>query len=96
MRLLTTTIGAYPKPEYIELPDWFGAAAGPDTEAPTENWAGALARMGDDAEEILVLFVGAYLIPMDKAPAPRTMNTVRALWLGQKTRTIPITTLTTG
>ncbi len=53
MRLLTTTIGAYPKPEYIELPDWFGAAGGPDTEAPTENWAGALARMGDDAEEIL-------------------------------------------
>jgi len=53
MRLLTTTIGAYPKPEYIELPDWFGAAAGPDTEAPTEDWAGALVRMGDEAEEIL-------------------------------------------
>jgi len=53
MKLLTTTIGAYPKPECIELPDWFGAAAGPDTETPTEDWAGALARMGDDAEEIL-------------------------------------------
>ena len=53
MRLLTTTIGAYPKPETIELPDWFGAEAGPDTETPTENWAGALARMGDEAEEIL-------------------------------------------
>ncbi|TDJ16378.1 MAG: 5-methyltetrahydropteroyltriglutamate--homocysteine methyltransferase [Gammaproteobacteria bacterium] len=53
MRLLSTTIGAYPKPEYIELPDWFGAAAGPDTEAPTEDWAGALVRMGDEAEEIL-------------------------------------------
>ncbi|MCK5365255.1 MAG: 5-methyltetrahydropteroyltriglutamate--homocysteine methyltransferase, partial [Gammaproteobacteria bacterium] len=53
MKLLTTTIGAYPKPECIELPDWFGDDAGPDTETPTENWAGALARMGDDAEEIL-------------------------------------------
>ncbi len=53
MRLLTTTIGAYPKPDYIELPDWFGAAAGPDTETPTEDWAGALARMGGEAEEIL-------------------------------------------
>jgi 5-methyltetrahydropteroyltriglutamate--homocysteine methyltransferase len=53
MRLLTTTIGAYPKPEYIELPDWFGAAAGPDTETPTENWAGALARMGGEADELL-------------------------------------------
>ncbi len=53
MKLLTTTIGAYPKPEYVELPDWFGAAAGPDTERPTEEWSEALARMGDDAEEIL-------------------------------------------
>ncbi len=53
MRLLTTTIGAYPKPDYVELPDWFGAAAGPDTERPTEAWADAIARMGDDAESIL-------------------------------------------
>ena len=53
MRLLTTTIGAYPKPSYVELPDWFGAAAGPDTEVPTEGWAEALARMGNDAESIL-------------------------------------------
>ena len=53
MRLLTTTIGAYPKPSYVELPDWFGAAAGPDTEVPTEGWAEALARMGDEAESIL-------------------------------------------
>jgi len=53
MKLRTTTIGAYPKPEYVALPDWFGAAAGPDTEHPTEEWSEALARMGDDAEEIL-------------------------------------------
>ncbi|GMQ76406.1 MAG: methionine synthase [Gammaproteobacteria bacterium] len=53
MKLLTTTIGAYPKPEHVALPDWFGAAAGPDTENPTEEWAGALARLGDDAEEVL-------------------------------------------
>lgn len=53
MKLLTTAIGAYPKPDYVELPDWFGAAAGPDTERPTEDWAEAFARMGDDAEAIL-------------------------------------------
>jgi len=53
MKLLTTTIGAYPKPDYVALPDWFGAAAGPDTEGPTEEWAEALARMGDEAEGIL-------------------------------------------
>jgi len=53
MKLLTTTIGAYPKPDYVTLPDWFGAAAGPDTERPTEEWAEAMARMGDEAEAIL-------------------------------------------
>ncbi len=53
MKLLTTTIGAYPKPDFVELPDWFRAAAGPDTEHPTEEWAEALARMGGDAETIL-------------------------------------------
>jgi 5-methyltetrahydropteroyltriglutamate--homocysteine methyltransferase len=54
MKLPTTTIGAYPKPDFVELPDWFGAAEGPDTEHPTEEWADALARMGDDAEATLV------------------------------------------
>jgi 5-methyltetrahydropteroyltriglutamate--homocysteine methyltransferase len=54
MGVLTTTIGAYPKPDYVALPDWFGAEAGPDTERPTEEWAEALARMGDEAEAILV------------------------------------------
>jgi len=53
MKLLTTTIGAYPKPSYVTLPDWFSDDAGPDTEHPTEEWAAALASMGDDAEEIL-------------------------------------------
>jgi 5-methyltetrahydropteroyltriglutamate--homocysteine methyltransferase len=53
MKLLTTTIGAYPKPDYVALPDWFGGSSGPDTEHPTEEWADALARMGDDAEAIL-------------------------------------------
>lgn len=53
MALLTTTIGAYPKPQYVELPDWFRAAAGPDTERPTEEWAEAIAKMGDEAESIL-------------------------------------------
>jgi 5-methyltetrahydropteroyltriglutamate--homocysteine methyltransferase len=54
VKLLTTTIGAYPKPDFVELPDWFGGAAGPDTEHPTEEWAEALARMGDEAEATLV------------------------------------------
>ena len=30
MALTTTTIGAYPKPDYVQIPDWFRAPAGPD------------------------------------------------------------------
>ena len=37
--LLTTTIGAYPKPEYVNLPDWFGNL---DTSEPIRGGAEAL------------------------------------------------------
>jgi len=50
MGLLTTTIGAYPKPEYVKLPDWFGNL---DTAIPTQGWAEALNKMGDEVESIL-------------------------------------------
>ena len=50
MGLLTTTIGAYPKPEYVKLPDWFGNL---DTSTPTSGWAEALNAMGEDVNEIL-------------------------------------------
>ena len=52
MPLITTTIGAYPKPAYIAVPDWFNIPAGPDTAAPTVGWAKAVAAMGDEAEAI--------------------------------------------
>ena len=29
MPLLTTCIGAYPKPDYVRLPDWFTIDGGP-------------------------------------------------------------------
>ncbi len=50
MPLTTTTIGAYPKPTYVAVPDWFNIPAGPDTAAPTVGWAKAVAAMGEDAE----------------------------------------------
>ncbi|MEM7404921.1 MAG: cobalamin-independent methionine synthase II family protein [Pseudomonadota bacterium] len=53
MALKTTTIGAFPKPDFVHLPDWFGATDGPDMAAPTARWASALAAMGEDAEAIL-------------------------------------------
>ena len=53
MSITTTCIGAYPKPDYVKLPDWFNIPAGPDTADPTMRWADAMARMGDDAEAII-------------------------------------------
>ena len=46
MPLLTTTIGAYPKPEYVRLPDWFRHPQGPDATNPTQGWAEAMAALG--------------------------------------------------
>ena len=52
MTLLTTTIGAYPKPDYVTVPDWFGKARGVHDKEPTETWADALAELGEKAEEV--------------------------------------------
>ena len=30
--MLTTVIGAYPKPNYLKITDWFKASGGTDTE----------------------------------------------------------------
>ena len=54
MPLQTTAIGAYPKPPYVRLPDWFARPDGPDTAAPTKQWSQAMADLGDDAESILL------------------------------------------
>ena len=55
MGLTTTVIGAYPKPEFITLPDWFdpSLANGGDPASPTKTWQQALDAMGPDAERIL-------------------------------------------
>jgi 5-methyltetrahydropteroyltriglutamate--homocysteine methyltransferase len=53
MGLLTTTIGAYPKPDYVKLPDWFNNPEGPDTANPTESWDKALKALGPQATQII-------------------------------------------
>ncbi len=53
MELLTTCIGAYPKPHYVTLPDWFNIPSGPDTADPTLAWESATAALGADLESIL-------------------------------------------
>ena len=53
MTIKTTCIGAYPKPDYVKLPDWFNIPAGPDTADPTKQWADAMKDLGPDAEKII-------------------------------------------
>lgn len=52
MRLETTTIGSYPKPDSLPVEDWFRAEDGPDTRTPTANYESDVARMGADAEDL--------------------------------------------
>ncbi len=58
MPLLTTTIGAYPKPGYVPVSDWFQGPEGPDTEYPTRNYDRQLAEAGAGAEELFVRAAG--------------------------------------
>ena len=53
MPILTTCIGAYPKPDFVNLPDWFNIEAGSDTAGPTRLWEGAMQAMGQDAKNII-------------------------------------------
>ena len=50
--MLTTVIGAYPKPSYLKLPDWFNVEGGTDTQYPTKDYQNAINKMGDKAESI--------------------------------------------
>jgi 5-methyltetrahydropteroyltriglutamate--homocysteine methyltransferase len=52
MPLLTTTIGAYPKPGFVPVTDWFRAEGSTVTEDPTGRYDEDLAGMGEGAEDI--------------------------------------------
>jgi 5-methyltetrahydropteroyltriglutamate--homocysteine methyltransferase len=51
--MLTTTIGAYPKPEEVPVRDWFQMAGGTDTPEPTAGYAETVRRYGARLEPIL-------------------------------------------
>ena len=53
MPLKTTCIGAFPKPDFVQLPDWFNNPQGPDTADPTKLWQAAMDRLGEDAPEVI-------------------------------------------
>ena len=48
--MITTVIGAYPKPSFLKLPDWFNLEGGTDTEYPTKDYENAIKIMGEKAE----------------------------------------------
>lgn len=51
--MLTTTIGAYPKPGYVPIRDWFGKDGGTDTAEPTAGYAETLAAHAGTIEAVL-------------------------------------------
>lgn len=52
MPLTTTTLGAYPKPAYVPIADWFQGPEGTDTRRPTEHYTDSLRKAGEDAERL--------------------------------------------
>ena len=48
----TTVIGAYPKPNYLKVTDWFNATGGTDTANPTKLYEDEIRKMGNEAEAI--------------------------------------------
>jgi len=51
--MLTTTIGAYPKPDYVPIRDWFERDVEAEVFEPTAGYAETLARYGRALQEIL-------------------------------------------
>ncbi|MEQ8356201.1 MAG: cobalamin-independent methionine synthase II family protein [Kiloniellaceae bacterium] len=52
MPLTTTTIGAYPKPKSVRIPDWFDPGA-MDSSVATRDYVAAMEKLGKDAEAII-------------------------------------------
>jgi len=50
--LLTTTIGAFPKPKSVRIPDWFDPGA-MDTSIATRDYMAAIEKLGAEAEAII-------------------------------------------
>ena len=54
--MLTTTIGSYPKPPYLDVPDWFKVGTAEGVMPP--GYAEAVARLGERREELFRLAAG--------------------------------------
>ena len=60
MALLTTTIGAYPKPACVRIPDWFDPGA-MDSSVATRGYIGAIRALGADAAINAVAYTAVVL-----------------------------------
>ncbi len=63
----TATLGAFPKPDFVPIIDWFRQPGGPDGSDPTGSYADNLAAIGDQAEALLAR--GAEQIIADQVAA---------------------------
>nr|UKS50400.1 B12-independent methionine synthase 2 [Karenia brevis] len=53
MALQTTVIGSFPKPEYVNIPDWFRTGTGGDSKKATEEYTKILETQTDGEKEKL-------------------------------------------
>ena len=51
--MITTVIGAYPKPSYLKITDWFNAPGGTDNEKPTKFYAEEIKNIFPDKKSII-------------------------------------------
>ena len=49
--MLTTVIGAFPKPSFLKITDWFNASGGTDTSNPTKFYQEEINQMGSEADK---------------------------------------------
>lgn len=54
MGVRTTVVGAFPKPDFLPVIDWFRDEEGADSSKPTENYQNDVKAMGDEAEALFV------------------------------------------
>ncbi|MDC0226487.1 5-methyltetrahydropteroyltriglutamate--homocysteine methyltransferase [Alphaproteobacteria bacterium] len=52
--MITTVIGAFPKPKFLNITDWFNTKGGTDTENPTKLYNEEISKMGDNSEELFL------------------------------------------
>jgi len=50
--MISTVIGAYPKPNYLKITDWFNAKGGTDNPNPTKFYEDEIKKMGAEADVI--------------------------------------------